>query len=151
MSGSGLESLSISPISLQWLQCSNFRLTPAPLKSDLSWKVLLGQKNPTAFLKSKKNEKYQNSESEVPETVNFFALQLRCTYENSTVYTWVRGSGSEADPLASIKQNMFHPCISSWTLEKITVNTDRIGTKHENTSLVVDKLLSWVTSALLAL
>lgn len=65
MSGTGLESLSLSPVSFQWLQCGNFRLTPAPVKADSNRKVLLGQKNPTTLLKSKKNEKYQNPESEV--------------------------------------------------------------------------------------
>lgn len=119
------------------------------MKSDSNRKVLLGQKNPNTFLKRKENEKYQNPESEVSETVKFFALQLRRSHENSTVYTRGEGQASEADSLASIKQNLFHPCIFSRTLEKITANT--VHTKHENISLVVDKLLSWVTSALLAL
>lgn len=151
MSGTGLESLSLSPVSFQWLQCSNFRLTPAPVKSDSNRKVLLGQKNPTTLLKSKKNEKYQNPESEVWETVNFFDLQLRCTHENSTVYTRVRGSGLWSRSPCQHRAKHVSPLYIFMNTWKITVNTVHIVIKRENISLVVEKLLSWVTSALLAL
>lgn len=51
------------------------------------------------------------------------------------------GLASEADPFASIKENMF-PCMYFLSLYifmntwKVTVNTVHVGNKHENVSLV---------------
>lgn len=119
-------------------------VTPAPVKSDSNRKTLLGQKNPTTLLKNKKNKMYQ-------------WISLFCSSgAHKSHFPWeenarIRGAGLRSrSPCQHKAKHVSYPCIftSTW---KITVNTVHSGTKQEKVSLVVEKLSSLITSALLAL
>lgn len=75
-------------------------------------------------------------------------------HENNIAHARVRQAGLWSRSPASIKQNIFRPCLFTSIhkhLCKIIANTVHIGTKPENVSLVAEELLSLITSALLAL
>lgn len=127
MSGSGLESLSLSPTSFQWLQCGNFRLTPASVKSDLNGKCFLDRKIQTHFWRVKRMRSIRTrSQKYHKQWISLLCSSGVSMKTAQCILEW-RGLASVPDSLASIKQNMFLPLyifMNTWTT---TVNTVHIG------------------------